>query len=180
MEKASTQAERAGEIVQRLKNFFCKGQLVKTPCKINNVVRETITLIKHELISSKTKVDFIFDKSIPLIFIDKVQIQQVLLNLMQNAIEAMHQTHPREKRIQINTKPANADTIEITLNDSGPGFSKEIVNNVFTPFFTTKAHGRGMGLAICRSIIEAHGGQFSINPGTRGQSWIRFSLPISI
>lgn len=181
MEKAANQAERAGEIVQRLKNFFCKGQLVKTPCKINNVVKETISLIKHELISSKTKVDFTFDKNIPFIFIDKVQIQQVLLNLMQNAIEAMHQNHPREKRIHIHTKPAaRADIIEITINDTGPGFSKEIVNKAFTPFFTTKAHGRGMGLAICRSIIEAHGGQFTINPGTRGHSWIRFSLPVSI
>jgi two-component system sensor kinase FixL len=180
MEKAVSQAERAGEIVQRLKNFFCKGQLLKTPCKINNVVRETISLIKNELTTSKTKVDFSFDKNIPFIFIDKIQIQQVILNLIQNAIEAMQQTHPKERRIHIQTKSTPTETLEITLNDTGPGFSKEIVNKAFTPFFTTKAHGRGMGLAICRSIIEAHGGQFSINPGTRGHSWIRFTLPISI
>lgn len=180
MEKAVAQAERAGEIIQRLKNFFCKGQLVKTPCKINNVIRETVSLIKSELSNSKTKIDFNFDKDIPFIFIDKIQIQQVLLNLMQNAIEAMSEGHLKEKRIHIQTRTTSSETIEITLSDTGPGFSKEIVNKVFMPFFTTKAHGRGMGLAICRSIIEAHGGQFTLNPNSNGHSWIRFSLPVSI
>jgi len=180
MEKAVVQAERAGEIVQRLKNFFCKGQLVKTPCQINNVIRETVSFTKNELTLSKTKIDFDLDKSIPFIFIDKIQIQQVLLNLIQNAIEAMQESHVKEKRIHIHTKATHAETIEITINDTGPGFSKEIIHKAFTPFFTTKAHGRGMGLAICRSIIEAHGGQFTINSNSSSHSWIRFSLPISI
>ncbi len=182
MTKAALQAERAGEIVQRLKNFFCKGQLVKTPCKVNNVIKETISLVKNELTTSKTKVDFDFEKNTPFIFIDKIQIQQVMLNLIQNAIEAMQANHVKEKRIQIHTKSTHTETIEITLLDTGPGFSKEHISKVFTPFFTTKAHGRGMGLAICRSIIEAHGGQFTINANTNSSSnsWIRFSLPISI
>lgn len=180
MAKAVVQAERAGEIVHRLKNFFCKGQLVKTPCKINNVLRETISFIKHELITSKTKIDFNFDRNIPCIFIDKIQIQQVLMNLIQNAIEAMQECYVKEKRISIQTKSIHSDRIEVTISDTGPGFSKEIINKAFTAFFTTKAHGRGMGLAICRSIIEAHGGQFTINSNANNTSWIRFSLPISI
>lgn len=180
MQKAVSQAERAGEIVHRLKNFFCKGQLVKTPCKINNVIRETIGLIKNELTTSKTKVEFDFDKNTPFIFIDKVQIQQVLLNLVQNAIEAMHQVSKNEKRIHIQTRKVNNDVIEITLHDNGPGFSKDAVNKVFMPFYTTKAHGRGMGLAICRSIVEAHGGMFTIYPNSSQRGGIRFSLPISI
>lgn len=181
MAKAVAQAERAGEIVHRLKNFFCKGQLVKTPCKVNNIIRETVNLIKHELTSSKTKVDFELDKNIPIIFIDKIQIQQVILNLIQNAIEAMNENNPKHKRIHITTKATHSKTIEITLNDTGPGFSKENMTKVFMPFFTTKAHGRGMGLAICRSIIETHGGQFTINSHSSGSgSWIRFSLPLSI
>lgn len=180
MQKAVAQAERAGEIVQRLKNFFCKGQLIKTSCKLNNVIRETANLMKNELSQSKTKIDFEFDKNIPFIFIDKIQIQQVLLNLVQNAIEAMNESHTKERRIHIQTKSIHTDTIEITITDTGPGFSKELIHKAFMPFFTTKAHGRGMGLAICRSIIEAHGGQFTINPNTSSHSWIRFSLPISI
>lgn len=180
MEKAVAQAERAGEIIQRLKNFFCKGQLIKTPCKLNNVIRETVSLMKNELTSSKTKIDFSFDKDIPFIFIDKIQMQQVLLNLMQNAIEAMSEHQVHDKRIHIKTKTMPNELIEITVNDTGPGFSKEIINKAFMPFFTTKAHGRGMGLAICRSIIEAHGGEFTISPNTNTDSWIRFSLPVAI
>jgi PAS domain S-box-containing protein len=181
MEKAVSQAERAGEIIQRLKNFFCKGQLVKTPCKMNNILRETVNLIKNELTTSKTKVELDVDKNMPFIFIDKIQIQQVLLNMMQNAIEAMQENHTKDKRIYIQAKLPGTESIEITMEDTGPGFAKDVVHKVFMPFFTTKAHGRGMGLAICRSIIEAHGGQFTVNPTTSNyRSWIRFSLPTSI
>jgi PAS domain S-box-containing protein len=179
MQKAVVQAERAGEVIHRLKNFFCKGQLIKTPCRINSIIRETTSFIRNNLTTSKTKIDFDLNKDLPLISADKIQVQQVILNLMQNAIEAMHDIDHRERRIHLQTKPIENDTIEITVRDTGPGFTKDLANKVFRPFFTTKAHGRGMGLAICRSIIEAHGGQFTINPNVSQQSWIRFTLPIS-
>lgn len=178
MQKAVAQAERAGEVIHRLKNFFCKGQVFKAPCKINSVIRETVGLIRNDLTKSKTKVDFELAKTIPLISVDKIQLQQVMLNLIQNAIEAMKEIDQRKRRIQIQTNTLE-NSIAITVNDSGPGFPKETINKVFNPFFTTKAHGRGMGLAICRSIIEAHGGQFTINPNTNNQHWIRFTLPIN-
>jgi two-component system sensor kinase FixL len=178
MEKTVAQAERAGEVIHRLKNFFCKGQLVKTSCAVNSVIRETTSFIRTELNTSKTKIDFDLSKNLPLISVDKIQLQQVMLNMMQNAIEAMKEIDHRKRRILIQTNPIDLGSIEITVSDSGPGFSKEIISKVFRPFFTTKAHGRGMGLAICRSIIEAHGGQFTINPNTNDQSWIRFTLPI--
>jgi two-component system, LuxR family, sensor kinase FixL len=178
MEKTVAQAERAGEVIHRLKNFFCKGQLVKTSCAINSIIRETASFIRSELNNSKTKIDFDLSKELPLISVDKIQLQQVLLNMIQNAIEAMKEIDHRKRRINIQTNPLDGGTIEITVTDSGPGFSKEIISKVFKPFFTTKAHGRGMGLAICRSIIEAHGGQFTINPNNNQQSWIRFTLPV--
>ncbi len=180
MQKAAHQAERAGEIIHRLKNFFCKGQLDKTSCKMNNVIRETVGLIKNELTTSKTRIELTLDKEQPFIFMDKIQIQQVLQNLMQNAIEAMHATPAKNRHIYIQTKTTEQETIEVTISDTGPGFPKDLIHKVFMPFFTTKAHGRGMGLAICRSIIEAHGGQFTINPNGANNSWIRFTLPISI
>jgi len=179
MQKAAIQAARAGEIIQRLKNFFGKGQLIKTSCKINNIIRETVTLTQTELVNAKIKMEFRFDRNIPFIFIDKIQIQQVIANLLYNATEAMQEANIRNKRIIIETQLSEHDTIDTTFRDTGRGFPKDIINHVFTPFFTTKAHGRGMGLAICRSIIEAHGGQFVINPNTHHDSWIRFSLPIS-
>lgn len=180
MEKAANQAERAGEIIQRLKNFFCKGQLVKTPCKINNIIREMVSLIRNDLTTSKTKVDFTLDKNLPFISADKIQLQQVLLNLLNNALEAMHEIPARDRRIHIHSKTVSKNIIEVRVSDSGPGFSKEIITKVFKPFFSTKAHGRGMGLAICRSIIEVHGGQFIINPNTTDQSWIGFTLPVNL
>ena len=179
MNKAVAQAERAGEVIHRLKNFFCKGQLLKTPCKINSLIRETVTLIRNDLNNSKTKIEFDLDKQIQLISADRIQLQQVILNLIQNGIEAMNQTQHGQRKIQIQSKTLNENSIEITLSDTGPGFSKEMVHKVFEPFFTTKAHGRGMGLAICRSIIEAHGGQFTINPNTNSHSWIKFVLPVN-
>jgi len=174
MKKAVAQAERAGEVIHRLKNFFCKGELFK----MNSVIRETVTLIRNDLTVSKTKIDFELCKEIPLVSADKIQIQQVILNLIQNAIDAMKENDLSEKRIQVQTKAFDARAIEVIFSDSGPGFSKDMINKVFEPFFTTKAHGRGMGLAICRSIVEAHGGKFTINPNTNNQSWIRFTLPI--
>lgn len=178
MKKAVVQAERAGEVIHRLKNFFCKGQLFKTPCKINSVIRETVSLIRNDLNTSKTKIDFELCKEIKIISADKIQLQQVLLNLIQNAIEAMHEVDPKKRRIHLQTKSIDENKISITVSDTGPGFTKDMIHKVFEPFFTTKAHGRGMGLAICRSIVEAHGGQFVINPNTSNHSWIRFTMPI--
>jgi len=179
MKKAVIQAERAGEVIHRLKNFFCKGKLFKTPCKINSIIRETVSFSRTDLNASKTKVDFEFAKDLILISADKIQIQQVLLNLIQNAIDAMQEVPQTKRRIHIQTKSNDSNTIEVTVRDSGPGFPKDMTEKVFEPFFTTKAHGRGMGLAICRSIIEAHGGQFVINPNSNQHSWIRFILPIN-
>lgn len=178
MNKAAKQAERAGEVIHRLKNFFCKGQLFKAPCKINSVLRETVSLIRNDLNISKTKIEFNLYRNMPIISADRIQFQQVMLNLIQNAIESMKEIHPSERKIEIQSKTIDDKRIEIRVSDTGPGFSKEIMNKVFKPFFTTKAHGRGMGLAICRSIIEAHGGQFSINRNLNSQSWISFTLPI--
>lgn len=180
MKKAVAQAERAGEVIHRLKNFFCKGQIFRAPCKVNSLIRETVSLIRNDLNASKTKIDFDFSKSVQLISADKIQLQQVLLNLIQNAIEAMQETDLHKRRIRIQTRPTDANLVEVSLDDTGPGFSKETAHKVFEPFFTTKAHGRGMGLAICRSIIEAHGGKFTVSTtGNNNHSSIRFTLPIS-
>ena len=132
----------------------------------------------YYVLAMPTLSDFDFDKNVPLISADKIQLQQVMLNLIQNAIESMQEIEMKEKRIRIQCKPYDSHNVEITIKDTGPGFSKEVIHKVFEPFFTTKAHGRGMGLAICRSIIEAHGGKFSIHPNTNNHSWIRFTLPI--
>lgn len=177
MNKAVAQAERAGEVIHRLKNFFCKGQLVRTACKINSLIRETVTLLRSDLTASRTRIEFDLDRELVPVSADRIQLQQVMLNLMQNSMDAMKEIRSSQRRIRIQTEECADSAIAITVSDSGPGFSKDIVHQVFRPFFTTKAHGRGMGLAICRSIIEAHGGEFTIQPNTHNSSWIRFTLP---
>ncbi|MDX1901327.1 MAG: PAS domain S-box protein [Gammaproteobacteria bacterium] len=177
MNKAVAQAERAGEVIHRLKNFFCKGQLIRTPCKISSLIREAVALIRNDLNTSRVKVEFDLERETGAISADRIQLQQVILNLIQNAIEAMKEINPKQRKIRIQAKENNDNMIEVTVADSGPGFSKTMVHEVFKPFFTTKAHGRGMGLAICRSIVEAHGGEFIIHPNTNNTSWIRFTLP---
>lgn len=124
MKKAVIQAQRAGEVIHRLKNFFCKGQLLKTPCKINSLIRETVTLIRNDINTAKVKVEFNFCKNVQLIYADIIQLQQVLINLMQNAMDAMQEVDPKMRKINIQTKALDAHFIEITVHDTGPGFSK--------------------------------------------------------
>ena len=178
MKKAVEQSERAGEIIHRLKNFFCKGKLYRQPESINTLIRESSNFLHHDLTSTNTKVKFALGKRLPAIEVDKIQLQQVILNLIQNSIEAMRDHNSKQRLITLSTLKENSNII-ISISDSGPGISNAIINRVYAPFFTTKAYGTGMGLSICRSIIEAHGGQFSITANSANNNGrITIILPI--
>jgi two-component system sensor kinase FixL len=118
--------------------------------------------------------EFDFAPDMPLVSIDKVQVQQVLLNLLRNAVEAMQSLPRRELKIQ--TAVASDDTVEISVSDSGPGLAEEVRKRLFLPFTTTKDSGLGVGLSICRSIVEAHGGRLWL-ADTRGGAEFHFTLP---
>lgn len=179
MEKAVAQAERAGEITHRLKSFFSKGRLYKAPEKINRIIREVVDSLKQDIENSKTKIIYRFCRKLPIIMIDKIQVQQVILNLLQNAMEAMQEI-PQSKR-QITIKTAYIDSmVEVIISDTGPGFTQEIVNKIYQPFFTTKPYGTGMGLPISRSIIETHNGNFFVRaPKYNKEGWVCFTLPVT-
>jgi two-component system sensor kinase FixL len=179
MKKAVEQAERAGNIIHRLKNFFCKGKLFKENEKINPIIREAVSFLRQDLSANRTKVKYCMTTQLPSILLDKVQFQQVVINLVQNAIDAINETNTHDKTITITTTHINHQYIEIIFTDTGPGFPEDIITKASRTFFTTKSHGTGMGLSICRSIIEAHGGQFTIAPNTQQNGgWIRLTLPI--
>ena len=110
------------------------------------------------------------------IFADKVQIQQVLLNLFRNAIEAMTQSARRE--LLVSTKPAGLGMVEVSVADSGPGISQDVADHLFQPFVTNKPHGMGIGLSISRTIIEGHGGQISVRPNPGGGTIFRLTLRV--
>jgi two-component system sensor kinase FixL len=179
MKKAALQAERAGEIIHRLKTFFCKGKLFTESEKVNTVIRESISFIRLDLQQAKIKVKYQLAKKIPSIPLDRIQFQQVVINLTQNAIEAMQDHECEEKIITITSHAVKDKHICIEFRDTGPGFTQSVARRVYAPFFTTKQYGTGMGLSICRSIIEAHGGKLSICAKTKDSNGlITITLPI--
>jgi two-component system sensor kinase FixL len=123
---------------------------------------------------SGARVSFSFDPRAPMILVDKVQIQQVILNLIRNALEAMQEVERRE--LFIATRSIDAETVEISVVDTGPGIAPEIAAKLFQPFMTTKRHGMGVGLSISRTIVEAHGGKLWAEPNPGGGTIFRLTL----
>lgn len=179
MRQAALQSERAGEIIHRMKNFVRKGKLYYEAADINKIIREMVTLINYELREFPVNIKLELSEQIPNLPVDKVQIEQVILNLLRNAIEAMQDAKTVKPTLIIRTLMPSSDIMHVDVVDNGPGFSAEIGQQLLTPYFTTKPKGMGMGLAICRTIIEAHGGHLSARLNPEGGAWFQFTLPIT-
>jgi signal transduction histidine kinase len=157
LERAGAQSVRAGQIIQRLRAFVKNGETERRVEDLREAIEEARALAIMGWGQRAVSVEVRLDPELPSALIDKIQIQQVLLNLMRNAMEAMAESARRE--IVISATPSAGDMIEIRVSDSGPGLSAQVRDKLFQPFVTTKAHGMGVGLSICRSIVEAHGGR---------------------
>lgn len=178
--KAIEQSERAGAIIRRLRDFVRKGAAVRQPENLRKIAEEAAALSLVGQRSKGVRVEMRFDPEAVWAVVDKVQIQQVLFNLLRNAIEAMTDSERRE--ITIATVPVadgqKADgMVEISVADSGPGLPQEVRQRLFQPFVTTKPEGLGVGLSICRSIVEAHGGRMTAEANPGGGSVFRFTVP---
>lgn len=176
MEKAADQTIRAGTIIRHLRDFVEKRESEKTPENINQVIREAVALGLVGAAHRNFKIKLELDARIPRILIDKIQIQQVLLNLIRNAMEAMEGRDRRE--IFISSAAIDTNLVEIVIRDTGPGFSPQIADRLFRAFATTKPDGLGIGLKICQSLVEAHGGSIKAlleDPGAAFQ----IRLPLS-
>jgi two-component system sensor kinase FixL len=174
MDKAGEQALRAGQIIRRLRDFVARGESERRVESVRKLVEEASALALVGAKDQGVRVRFEFDPSIDMVLADKVQIQQVLLNLIRNAIEAMEGSPKRE--LIVATKAGHDDMIEISVADTGSGISPEMANQLFQPFVTTKRHGMGVGLSISRTIVEAHGGKIEVNPNPGGGTVFRFTL----
>jgi PAS domain S-box-containing protein len=151
---------RAAEVIQRLRSMLTQGEIQRRPVDLNQLVREVLSLARSDLITRNVSVVTRLDPLAGLVLADPVQLQQVLLNLIINACEAMAGTSPGERRLTIATHPLDEErAIECSVADCGCGIPSGDTERIFQPFVTTKKHGLGLGLAICRSIIEAHGGR---------------------
>lgn len=180
MKLAASQSERAGEIIHRMKNFVRKGTLYYETADINKVVAKAVTLIDYEMREKMINITFEFTERLPLIQIDKLQIEQVIINLIRNAVEAMDELPASaQRRLTIQTECIKNHVIAVNVKDVGPGFSEAHADKLFDIYFTTKETGMGMGLSICRTIIEAHGGGMNAqnNPDGIGACF-QFTLPI--
>ena len=176
LEKAGEQSLRAGEIIRRLRDFVGHGEAEKRVESIKKLVEEASALALVGAKERGVRVNFLFDSAADLVLVDKVQIQQVLLNLMRNAMEAMDESERRE--MLLSTTAADNDLLTVNVADTGPGISKELASQLFRPFMTTKPHGMGVGLSISRTIVESHGGRIWIEPNPGGGAVFRFTLRI--
>jgi len=174
VDKAAEQALRAGEIIRRLRDFVARGETERRVESLPKLIEEASALALVGAKEHGVRVNFRFAPGIDLVLADKVQIQQVLLNLIRNAIEAMEGV--RKRQLDIRIDPAADDMAQISVVDTGAGIGPEVAEQLFQPFVTTKRSGMGVGLSISRTIIEAHGGRIWTEPNPQGGAIFRFTL----
>jgi C4-dicarboxylate-specific signal transduction histidine kinase len=171
------EAMRAGGIVSGIRDLVKKAPPRRERVDINEAVREVIELTRGEAAKNDVSVLTVLGDGLPLVLGDRVQLQQVMLNLIVNAIEAMSAASEGPRALLVSTATDSSMGVLIAVSDSGPGLPADGINHLFDPFYTTKASGLGMGLSICRSIIDAHGGQLSARPNVPRGAVFQFSLP---
>ncbi len=171
------QAFRSGEIIRRLHSLVRKTEPQRLTIDLNNLIREIVELHQYHGMPDDTQIVLNMDPTIPAVVVDHIQIQQVVLNLLNNAHDAVIASEMSPKSITVTTRLESPNTIEVSVTDNGIGFSGTDPNQVFEAFFTTKMNGMGMGLVISRSIVESHGGQLSAAPNANQGATFRFTLP---
>jgi two-component system sensor kinase FixL len=172
--RATNQAMRAGQIIRRLRDFVARGESERRVENIIKLVEEASALALVGVKDSGIRVTFQFDPSIELVLADRVQIQQVVLNLIRNAMDAMEESQVRE--LMVSVMPDGGNLVRVSVSDTGQGIAPEITGQLFQPFITTKRHGMGVGLSISRAIVEAHGGRIWVEPNPVGGTIFHFTL----
>jgi PAS domain S-box-containing protein len=178
VEWITKEANRASEVIRRVRALANKTSIEKVPLDINDLVREVIALVQRELISHQVSLRTEFALALPTILGDRVQLQQVIINLVMNGIEAMQSVTDRPRELVIRSRQDETQQVLVSVTDCGVGISAENADRLFNAFFTTKASGMGMGLSICRSIIEAHGGRMSASGNKGPGATFQFALPL--
>jgi PAS domain S-box-containing protein len=169
---------RAGEVIQRVRALVNKTADQKAPLHINEVVNEVMSLVQHELFSHRVALRLELAPALPSVLADRIQLQQVILNLVINGIEAMQPIKERARELMIRTRQDETGQVLVTVSDVGVGVAAENTDRLFDAFFTTKSSGMGMGLSICRSIVNAHGGRLSASGNGGPGATFQFTLPL--
>ncbi len=178
MQKASDQAERAGKIIRRMRDMVKKSDPNRQPVQLGELIDEARAFADIEAQRSSTQLLLDIPENLPKIVVDRIMIEQVLLNLIKNGIEAMHGTAIERRKLSIQARLVDERLVEVSIADQGHGISDGDSEKIFVPFYTTKSEGMGIGLAICRSIIEFHQGRLWVEARREGGSVFRFTVPI--
>lgn len=179
LKKADEQALRAGRLIQHMREFLGKQRMQVASFDINAVIQAVLEVCRHDCRKNGILVKPDLAERLPPVIADKVQIEQVLMNLMRNAIEAMAEVEEKRRLLTLLTQELPNDWVQVTVQDGGKGIPLNQMDKVFDPFFTTKETGMGMGLAICRSILETHGGRLWVEPQSPYGVAFHFTLPIA-
>jgi len=172
---AAKETLRAGEIIRRLRDFVSRGETERRLESLPKLLEEASALALVGAKEHGVRVRIELSPDVDLVLVDKVQIQQVILNLIRNSVDAMTETKRRE--LTISVQPDGNDMAQVTVADTGPGIRPDIADQLFQPFVTTKRTGMGVGLSICRTIVEAHGGRISVTGNKGGGAIFRFTVP---
>ena len=173
------EGNRASEVVKRIRGLSKKTTFQKSTLHMNELIHEVIALLDTELAKNKIRLNTELAPNLPLVFGDRVQLQQVILNLMVNGIEAMNDVANRPRTLSIKSQKMDSDRVQVSVQDWGCGLEPDQVEHLFEAFFTTKPGGIGMGLSISRTIIESHGGRLWATPNADQGATFQFALPIS-
>jgi len=169
---------RASDIVVSIRAMFKREMDERRPVDINHLITTVLAIVLIDLRNNGIELRTQLDEHLPIVECDRVQVQQVVLNLVMNAIESMHSLRPRVLNIQ--SEPSKPDFVHVSIEDTGTGVDPSDVDRIFNLLFTTKTRGMGMGLSICRSIIESHGGRIWVSPGASRGSIFHFELPTKV
>jgi C4-dicarboxylate-specific signal transduction histidine kinase len=168
---------RASETIDQMRNLLRKRENPRQPVEVNRLVEESLRILRSEAVIQGIQLSTDLAPGLPAVPGERTQLQQVLLNVVANAQQAMASAGSSPRQLLIRTTGSEPGRIRITVDDSGPGFEAGTEDQVFQPFFTTRPEGIGMGLAICLSIVEAHGGRISAGNRPEGGGRIRIELP---
>jgi PAS domain S-box-containing protein len=169
---------RASQVIAGIRSMLKKGSDIKEPLDINELVREVLMFANGEIENQRIIVHTELKENLSEVLVDRIQLQQVVLNLVMNGIDAMAALRGRARILKFRSEQNDAASVTLTVEDSGTGIDRNIIGRIFDAFFTTKERGMGMGLSICRSIIVAHGGQLSVSPGYPDGSAFQLKLPV--
>jgi PAS domain S-box-containing protein len=173
------EGNRAGQVVQRVRTLSKRKDPQRTVLDLNDIIQETLGLIEAELSGNHISVSADLAPDLPSVFADRVQLQQVILNLAMNGIESMRTVNVRPRELAVGSRVADDNRVAVTIRDNGTGFSSGETEQFFEPFFTTKPQGTGMGLSICRNIVEAHGGDIRACANADHGATLEFLLPLA-